>query len=89
MAPFGNKYHVWFVFSGVIAYKGHSTRRNDREEHNMVYALITADGVDQIVETYETAIRERRDLLNFYDKVTIRRFASWEAAEEFADKFRD
>jgi hypothetical protein len=55
----------------------------------MVYALITADGVDQIVETYETAIRERRDLLNFYDKVTIRRFASWEAAEEFADKFRD
>lgn len=52
-----------------------------------VFMILTADGVDQIVETKAIALRERRDLIRLgCDPVRIREFPSWAEAEAYQDK---
>lgn len=54
-----------------------------------VYAIITDDGLDQIVETLALAKREKRDLERMgLDHVKIKEFEDEEAAYTWADTRR-
>lgn len=51
----------------------------------MAYVIIADDEVDQIVETKELAMREKRDLVAMGCAVRLHRFDTMAEAEEWAD----
>lgn len=52
----------------------------------MLYMIIADGELDQVCETEATMKREKRDLQKMGCVVTVKRFATWEELNAYADK---
>ena len=53
----------------------------------MLYAILTEDGLDQVVETKEQATKEVKYLREIARcKVRVKKFDTWEALDAFEEK---
>ena len=52
----------------------------------MLYAILTEDGLDQVVETKEQATKEVKYLKEIIGNVRVKKFHTWEALDAFEEK---